>query len=74
MFGGDRTGLQTVMKNGRYSPVSESVIMNRDENVTQQLIALTNPLFEEDLYERPNRNVSNRKKKPLHSSQVHAAR
>lgn len=42
--------------------------------MTQRLIALTNPLFEEDLYERPNRNVSNRKKKPLHSSQVHAAR
>lgn len=32
--------------------------------MTQRLIALTNPLFEEDLYERPNRNVSNRKKNP----------
>ena len=56
MLGGDRMGLQTVIKKGRNSPALGQLADLESKDTTA--IALTNPLLEEDLDKCPVRYIS----------------
>ena len=56
MLGGDKMGLQTVMKKGRNAPVVGQLADREPKDMTA--IALTNPLLEENLDECPVRYIS----------------
>ena len=70
MLGGDRMGLQTVMKKGRNSPAWGQLADREPKDMIA--VALTNPLLEEDLHECPVRYISIQT--PLFSSHARTVR